>query len=178
LNGLGQVTVRNHALGDDFGAVQLRVPRSDTMEAGNLGLASVLALGTPHDEVEVAVEPLDSLLFRENLNRLDMIKIDVQGYESFVFRGGREIIENLKPALVFEYEDWAWKASGGSFAEVLSMLKAADYVLWPLTTALGEKKIVAYDFLQSVPHIEILALPRDGDRTAGVCAALNLQSSK
>ena len=175
LNELNCVTCYDTALGEVSGTVELRVPRSDTAEAENPGLASVKALDTPHDLVEIVVDRLDSLMGRFGLDRLDLIKIDVQGYETFVFRGMREILQHWKPAVVFEYEDWAWEASQGSLGEVISILEAADYRLWSLTTGAREQKRLLDTVSHNVSHIEILALPRDGARTGWICEQLNLE---
>lgn len=179
LNDLNQVTCFDTALGEAPGIVQLRVPRSDTEEAGNPGLASVMALDTAHDVVDVSVEPLDSLLRRSLLTRLDLIKIDVQGYEPFVFRGMQEILERLKPAVIFEYEDWAWKKSGGDLGEVSRMLLAAGYGLWSLSESLGSRKALADGIAEvGLHHIEIVALPKDDIKTRQICKSLNLQPSE
>ena len=46
------------------------------------------------------------------------IKIDVQGYEQPAFEGMQASLDRFVPALIFEYEDWAWKQSGSSLSEV------------------------------------------------------------
>jgi len=177
LNDLDQVTCFDNALGEASGITQLRVPRSDTEEAGNPGLASVMALDTPHDVVDVRVEPLDSLLHQSLLTRLDLIKIDVQGYEPFVFHGMQEILERLKPALVFEYEEWAWMQSGGDLGTVTRMLSAAGYELWSLSESRGNRKPLVDGIAEGLSHIEIVALPQDEISTSRICKQLNLQCS-
>lgn len=53
---------------------------------------------------EVAVETLDGL-YLESARPLSVIKMDVQGHELQVLRGGRRVLEKFRPALVFEHED-------------------------------------------------------------------------
>jgi len=175
LNELDQVSCFDTAVGDTSGIVQLRVPRSDTEEAGNPGLASVVALDTPHDLVDVSVEPLDSLFQRSQLTRLDLIKIDVQGYEPFVFRGMPQVLQQLKPAVVFEYEDWAWRKSGGDLGEVVDALQNNGYRLWTLSKSQGRRKALIDEVADGVSHIEVIALPKDEVRTSRVCSQLNLE---
>jgi FkbM family methyltransferase len=74
---------------------------------GNPGLSSLReeSLGTAdHDTIEVAVQTLDSI-YLDSARRISAIKIDVQGHELQVLRGGRKLIERDRPALVFEHED-------------------------------------------------------------------------
>lgn len=177
LNDLSQVTCFDTALGEAPGIVQLRVPRSDTEEAGNPGLASVMALDTAHDVVDVSVAPLDSLLHQSVLKRLDLIKIDVQGYELFVFRGMRTILERLKPVVIFEYEDWAWKKSGADLGEVTRLLSEAGYELRPLSKSPDTRQALIDGVAEGVTHVEIIALPKGEIRTSNICRQLNLESS-
>ena len=50
--------------------------------------------------VDVEVRTLDELVDAAGLTRLDFVKIDVEGGELAVLRGGREAIEKFRPALL------------------------------------------------------------------------------
>jgi FkbM family methyltransferase len=54
--------------------------------------------------VNVAVERLDDFCTREGLDRVDFIKIDVEGAELHVLQGGEKIIEAHHPAMLIEIE--------------------------------------------------------------------------
>lgn len=53
-------------------------------------------------EVPVPVKTLDDVVPELDLPRLDLIKIDVEGMEEAVLRGGRDTLLRWKPALYFE----------------------------------------------------------------------------
>jgi hypothetical protein len=74
----------------------------------NVG-ALVLGLGSPHEEKlgrkvyvdydNVPIETIDSL----GLERLDLIKIDAQGFEAKVLKGGAKTIKKYLPDVYMEY---------------------------------------------------------------------------
>ena len=54
--------------------------------------------------VIIVTDTLDNIVEREKLTRLDFIKIDVEGAESLVFKGGRESIARHKPVILCEID--------------------------------------------------------------------------
>jgi hypothetical protein len=57
-----------------------------------------------HEEVEVAVDTIDALIDRTGVTRLDFIKIDTEGAELHVLRGGERTIKEFRPAILVEIE--------------------------------------------------------------------------
>jgi FkbM family methyltransferase len=137
LNGLKQTTVYGCALGAAAATLDLRVPSATSAEASNPGLASLVALDTPHDLVKVTVRSLDDVVADAQLQRVDLVKIDVQGYESHTLQGMRETIARFSPAIIFEFEDWAWQRTGATFAEVAKWFQSAGYAFWKINRRTG-----------------------------------------
>lgn len=165
LNDIAQVTVYGCALGAAATSLELRVPAETSREASNPGLASLVALDTPHDLVTVDVRPLDDLVTEADLQRVDLVKIDVQGYESQVLQGMRGAIEKFSPTIIFEYEDWAWRRAGSTFAEVASGFGELSYSLWkidaPVCRSRRGRRIALTPILQgTVPgtHADVVAM--------------------
>jgi FkbM family methyltransferase len=159
LNGIKHVRVFDCALGSQAGSLPLRVPKQDSEEFSNLGLASLVALETPHDLITVEVKTLDDVLKAERINRVDVIKIDVQGYELETLRGMRDCIARHRPALVFEYDAWAWHQANVEPADAFNMLEAAGYGIFRLddSTGTGERPL---DRGEALPdYLDLLALP-------------------
>ena len=73
---------------------------------------------------------LDGLVQRLGISRLDLIKIDVDGWECKVFRGGAETLQRYKPTLVMELSPYVLEEHGGTFTELLALLKASSYSLY------------------------------------------------
>ena len=56
-------------------------------------------------------------------NKVSLIKIDTQGYESFVIKGAQELIKNQKPTLFFEYWVYGYKQSRGNYKDMITFLE-------------------------------------------------------
>jgi FkbM family methyltransferase len=76
-------------------------PGEQTFYVRSSGDLSSLDPGPDAVAVRVAVTTLDNTL--SGLERLDLIKIDVEGFEPEVLRGGREVIASRRPLVCFEY---------------------------------------------------------------------------
>lgn len=61
------------------------------------------------------------------LDRLDFLKIDVEGWEARVLRGAKELIAQSRPLISVEINPHALKQAGSGADEVLSLLKEYGY---------------------------------------------------
>jgi FkbM family methyltransferase len=100
-NSLGRARVVRCAIGDHDGTAELAVPvvtssRSDT------GTARLGAAGAGDQILSVSLRTLDSLAREFGLERVDLIKIDVEGHERRVLDGAALLLERFRPTLVIE----------------------------------------------------------------------------
>ena len=114
LNGLSHVDARSAGLGAAPGTI--RVPVVDYRQDGNFGGISIGA----ETGSAVKLETVDGLA----LERLDFVKIDVEGMELDVLRGGAETIRRHRPVLFVE-NDRTERSAG-----LIGHLLAIDYQLW------------------------------------------------
>lgn len=56
--------------------------------------------------VIVPVTTLDGLVARHGLARLDLVKVDVEGYEGDVLEGAQGAIARFRPAFILEFNAW------------------------------------------------------------------------
>lgn len=160
LNGFPQVRVFDCALGDAAGSLPLRVPKKDTPEFSHIGLASLVALDTPHDLVDVPVRPLDDVLTALAITRVDVVKIDVQGYEVATLRGMRACLQRCRPTVVLEYDAWAWERAGVGMPDAVTLLEEAGYGVFRLDDA-GREGTLPIARGDRVPDFaDVLALPQ------------------
>lgn len=80
------------------------------------GKGSLSAVYTDKAEY-VSTITLDTLVSKYKLNKVDYIKIDVEGYERIVFEGGKDLLSLTDaPVILFEFADWAENLGNGTRA--------------------------------------------------------------
>lgn len=73
-------------------------------------------------DIEIDMEPLDSLVGRLGGRRIDLIKVDVEGAELGVLRGAERLLSESRPVILFELLDAALRAQDACAQEVLDFL--------------------------------------------------------
>jgi len=81
------------------------------------------------ERVRVRVSRLDTLVSELVLERVDLIKIDVDGHEGRVLRGALGTLERFRPTVFFELTPSAVEKNGDSVAELLGSLHALGYTI-------------------------------------------------
>jgi len=75
------------------------------------------------------VDTLDHFAQSEGLDRLDLIKIDVDGHELPVLRGGFNLLKKFHPVLLMEMSPYVHAEQNNSFPEFVALLGEAGYTL-------------------------------------------------
>ncbi|MEJ0044207.1 MAG: FkbM family methyltransferase [Rhizomicrobium sp.] len=116
------VEVLNLAFSDHAGETKIRIPQRGNTEFdgwATIEAANVLS-GLQYREETVTLARLDDRV----AGKVGFIKIDVEGHEAAVLRGAERVLRESRPNLLIEIEA---RHREGSFAEVMSMMKALDY---------------------------------------------------
>ena len=76
---------------------------------------------------------LDDFVAREHIARVDLMKVDVEGAELLVFRGGRKLLERPDAPLLL-YEGYSWCTAGFHYnpVELMWQLEGFGYELFVL----------------------------------------------
>lgn len=114
----------------------------------------------------VAVNTIDAIS-REGagpLARCDVLKIDVDGYDFRVLRGGEKTIRNLRPRLILEFSERSLVAQGDTMRDLYEFLQSAHYRLFHDATATEFK--VWDDVRRLVPEgssfsINVIGIPEE-----------------
>ncbi len=112
----------NVALGQDEGQIELVKEGGDSVSDN----AVVAAAGEVGEQVELT--RLDRVVEQLELGRLDTIKIDVEGFEAHVFRGGASTVQRFRPVVYGEFNNQLMPRLGTSFRDVWAVFADLDYV--------------------------------------------------
>jgi FkbM family methyltransferase len=93
----------------------------------NYGDLSVSNINDENGE-KIEIKKLDSF----NLENVDVIKIDVQGYEKFVLLGSEELIKTHKPIFIIEIENHQLSKFNYEKSEIYNLFKEYDYHIFLL----------------------------------------------
>lgn len=95
----GYFTVVSSALGSRAGYANM--PKIDYSSKANIGGCGIRSMGAWERKIEVPMCTLDSM-FNSGTGRIKFIKMDVEGFELEVLKGGRELILRDKPIMYIE----------------------------------------------------------------------------
>jgi len=109
INRLGQVEVVGSALAEAPGTLNFVAPDAEHPASGS---GHVVADDTaPLDAIHVAASTLDVIAAEQKLDRLDLVKIDAEGFEWPILQGAQTTIARFRPYVIFEF-DQAYAARG------------------------------------------------------------------
>lgn len=122
LNTFPNITVTQAALGNMEGLVE-----PVNIVEDNLGRSIVKVTTNNKHDVTSPIFTLDSFCDRIKLSRLNIVKIDVEGYEQNVILGGLKTIEKFRPTLFIEisYENLTQQDS--SPFEIIKLINQFGY---------------------------------------------------
>ena len=92
----------------------------------NPGMNRLLAIEKDLPFKIVEINTLDDILMARNISKVDVIKLDVEGFEYAVLKGAKEII-NSKPVLFIELDDDNLKENNKSAKELIELLVLFGY---------------------------------------------------
>lgn len=82
----------------------------------------------------IKIKNLDSI--SSELPKIDLIKIDVEGFENEVIEGAINYIEKIKPILIIELIDKNLKVNGSSATELVNKLRNLNYKIYRIPDSL------------------------------------------
>jgi FkbM family methyltransferase len=114
---LPNVCARLAAIGERSGETMLYV--SDKLNVDHRAYATE---GNPRSAIQVAMVALDD--YFKPAERVDLLKLDIQGYELHALQGAKRIIkENPDIKLLLEFWPYGLKQAGANWAELIEMLE-------------------------------------------------------
>jgi FkbM family methyltransferase len=102
-NNLSNVTVHACAVGSEEGTARMGI-----YKPANRGRHSLVDLDSCKEFIDVPVRRLDDLVKDAGVTSWTLMKMDVEGFEPFVFAGGEETLSRTE-SLALEYAPAYWK---------------------------------------------------------------------
>jgi FkbM family methyltransferase len=135
LNRFPQLQIFPFALSDRSGFASFSIVAAEHSGQNTLGL---LPEGLDLSEsVEVPTRRLDDVAEAEGWDRLDFLKIDVEGGEELLIEGATRILRSFRPLLLFECSTPALERNGSSKERVLARLRSLDYLIYAFDQSTG-----------------------------------------
>jgi FkbM family methyltransferase len=100
----------------------------------NEGMSSLFpSEDRPHRVAIVEVKTFDELFKQSGFQRLDAIKIDVEGAEMAALRGASNAIRECRPLIIVEVSEANFAAAGYTSADLLNFLQSLGYVVYRIS---------------------------------------------
>lgn len=106
---------------------------------------------------EIKITTLDAFCEERRVDKLDCIKIDVEGAEFDVLKGGEKTLSKYKPHLIVELQEQTASASGRSPKDILEYLETLGYSFF----SIGRKARLHSLHLQNIKSFQnVLCVPK------------------
>ena len=107
---------------------------------GNIGGSSLVAPERTGARVDVEVSTLDTEL--SDFNQIDVMKIDVEGFEYEMLLGAQKVLERCRPVLVLEFSPSFYNERSETIGrDILQTLQNLGYALTILQTGVASDSI-------------------------------------
>ncbi len=142
------IKLEKFALGDEQSTITL-FQDCVTNSGGNRVLHS--SVENPAGVKQVAVTTLDLYSAGENLSRIDLIKIDVEGFEMNVLKGAEQTLLKFRPLLIVEVDEKNLNSQGAAARDIIAFFHEYHYEMIDLSTMkdfyLGNDQFIHTDIL-------------------------------
>lgn len=154
LNNLQNINAINRAISNTNGQTNLQLA-SDGYDAWN-------SLAKPSRGEVLHTEIIDCITFDtfietcENLQKISLIKIDVEGWEIPVLQGGKDFfMQKNAPTILIEFTDENAKNAGYSCKELYNVLLSYGYTLFSYNANTNE--LIQEELRSEYPYVNLIA---------------------
>jgi FkbM family methyltransferase len=153
-NRFSQVSAHQLVPSDQAGSATLYLPKDD-----NMGEASLQQYSAETESTVTRTLTADEWMESADLGnpaRIDVIKIDVQGYETRVIRGASRLLACHRPLVLCEFEERWPQMAGSSCAELRQLFAELGYT----ASKLQSGKLVPVSTAESHGFENLVLAPR------------------
>jgi FkbM family methyltransferase len=130
-NNFKNIRLFKKALGKEPGSAQLY-----KMYTSNPGANRILPTKPPREIISESIEiiTLDGLFTQKIFERVDLLKLDIEGFELFALQGAREIINHWKPLLFIELAEANLRVQNCTAIGLIEYIESLGYHVWDART--------------------------------------------
>lgn len=132
LNNIHNIEIYPHGLSDKQGDLPIYTSISNDEGGINDGLSTLYSSNSKSTFEEIVSLKVFDDLFFEKLDRIDFVKIDIEGSELFALKGMSKSLEKFKPQLLIEINDECFKSAGYSTKQLIDFLSLFNYKVFRL----------------------------------------------
>jgi len=126
INSCENVIIETCALSERAGFATFWIHDQDPWGSSSL----VKTSKTPQSNIIVPVRTLDDLVDTYKINRVHVIKIDVEGSELEVIKGARRVFDSSRPVVLMEWSSERQKQAGHKWNELEDILREFKYEMF------------------------------------------------
>ncbi|MES2587400.1 MAG: FkbM family methyltransferase [Bacteroidota bacterium] len=128
LNQLKNIELNQFGLSDKNAELPIYTDASNNTGGVNEGLSTLFKSDSKNQLEETIILKVFDEIYFDNLNRLDFIKIDIEGSELFALKGMKKTLEKFKPEILIEINDDCFNSAGYSSHDILDFLESFGYL--------------------------------------------------
>lgn len=163
INKLAHVVPRNIGISDVPGELTLTVPQINSGEAS--------FAPSVYDDVTTVTCSVETLDMMVGDDPVDLVKIDVEGFEVAVLRGGQGVIARDKPIIITEIVAGHLERADASLDQIFDLLEPLDYKAYQLQLKKTGRSydLILTPYTRRGPDDDVIWIPPDRrDRLKGL----------
>jgi FkbM family methyltransferase len=157
LNGMDSINVNGFALGSDPGSLEMLQIKEGRFRGGAstfVKTENVAEMGeSEFEKCQVEIRTLDQYLVDVDLDRVDFVKIDVEGFELNVLRGAENTLSQFKPTIILEYDE---RRHGEQSDSIKELLRRHGYHTYQFTSFDETLVLLPFDFARQPINRNVL----------------------
>jgi FkbM family methyltransferase len=122
INDINNIELLNIGLGESTSILKMY-----EVSDHNSGMNRIVLTDEDLPYREVQIKRLDDVMNSLGIKKVDLIKIDVEGFEAFVLKGASDVLAQCNATILMETDDGFLKYNGSSARELISILQGYGY---------------------------------------------------
>lgn len=157
LNAVANVRALKVALGAQSGSATLAIAEEGHEGQNTIGtqVSNPTVQTAAHETV--ALETIDGIVDEQRLDRLDFVKLDVEGSEVEALSGASQTISRFRPIMLLEAEDERLASQNRTKTDFTTAVRGFDYEMWVFDGATGQLRKA---LMPDEPEGNVVAAPR------------------